>query len=230
MGFGRAVHELLEWSARNGWALPPGDVRAAALLREGADGADAGDRTLTMLEGWLSSTLLDELRDAGAELRPELPFRVALGADTVLRGTIDLLARAPDGGLTIVDYKTDRIGPGGGVPDFGEAYRLQRSLYAAAVADATGAESVRTAYVFLERPDEPILEVLDGAEIDAGRARIRALVEEIRSGRFEATHHPHRALCQDCPARERLCPHDLEATGRPEPEPAIPPATALAAA
>ncbi len=62
MGFGRAVHELLEWSARNGWTLPDERVRAAALAREGA-APDTDARLLAMLEGWLASPLLAELRD-----------------------------------------------------------------------------------------------------------------------------------------------------------------------
>ncbi|MFN8151981.1 MAG: UvrD-helicase domain-containing protein [Solirubrobacterales bacterium] len=219
MGFGRAVHELLEWSARNDWALPDERTRAAALAREGG-AADADARLTAMLEGWLSSPLLGELRASGAALRPEVSFRLALEEGTILRGTLDLLddpgltGPGPDPAeiITVVDYKTDRLR--GRAPELDAGYELQRSLYAAAVAAATGARSVRAAYVFLERPDEPVVATLGPDEIEVGRERIEAVVARIRAGHFEATREPHHDLCHDCPARARLCPHPRELTGR----------------
>lgn len=214
MGFGRAVHELLEWSARNDWALPGARARAAALAREGA-AADADARLSAMLEGWLSSPLLGELRASGAALRPEVSFRLALEEGTILRGTLDLLGdpgpTGADGIVTVLDYKTDRLR--GRAPELDAGYELQRSLYAAAVAAATGASAVRAAYVFLERPDEPIVTTLGPEQIEVGRKRIEAVVARIRAGDFEATRHPHWDLCHDCPARSRLCPHPREMTG-----------------
>ena len=226
MGFGRAVHELLEWSARNDWALPGEGIRAAALAREGADaGADA--RLTEMLEGWLSSPLLKELRGSGVVLRPEVGFRLTLEEGTILRGTLDLLGGPDaDGAITVVDYKTDRLG--GRAPELDAGYELQRSLYAAAVAEATGATSVRTAYVFLEKPDEPVVTMLGPEQIAAGRERIEAVVARIRAGDFQATRHPHRNLCHDCPARPRLCPHPREVTGRAGPEPPMEPGAVAA--
>ncbi len=228
MGFGRAVHELLEWSARNDWALPEASARAVALAREGAS-AEADARLVEMLEGWLGSPLLAEMRGSGETFRPEVPFRLALGAGTVLRGTIDLLCGgSPGGEVTVVDYKTDRLG--GRAPELDAGYLIQRDLYAAAVAAATGAESVRSAYVFLERPGEPVVAQLGPEEIAAGRERVEALVARIREGHFEATSHPHRDLCHDCPARRRLCPHDREVTDRASAEPPVEPAPAGAVA
>ena len=54
LGYGRAVHALLEWSARNGWRRPPEEAVAAALGREGLDGA-AADRAAGLVAGWLGS-------------------------------------------------------------------------------------------------------------------------------------------------------------------------------
>jgi len=216
MGFGRAVHELLEWSARNRWAMPPEQLVGAALLREGA-ASDEVDRAREMLEGWLRSPLLAELTGVeGASFRPEVSFRTALEGGTVLRGTIDLLAGAPpgQGEPTIVDYKTDRLRSGAPLA-LDAAYALQRSLYVAAVAESTGAASVRSAYVFLDRPEAPVIERLDAARIESGRKRVEELVGQIRASRFEATASPHAALCHDCPARPRLCPHPRELTLRP---------------
>jgi hypothetical protein len=174
-----------------------------------------------MVAGWLGSGLLAELRDEGAEFRPELPFRIGLGPETVLRGTIDLLAVSP-AAVTIVDYKTDRLG-GEAPAELDEGYLLQRSLYAAAVAEATGVGEVRSAYVFLEMPGHTLVATIGPEAIAAGRERIESLVGDVRAGRFDATDRPHRALCHDCPARDRLCPHDRETTGRPSPEPPVRP-------
>jgi hypothetical protein len=44
------------------------------------------------------------------------------------------------------------------------------------------------------------------------RAEIERLVAGVRGARFEVTATPHRALCHDCPARQRLCTHPPERT------------------
>ncbi|MCO5326554.1 MAG: PD-(D/E)XK nuclease family protein [Solirubrobacterales bacterium] len=221
MGFGRAVHELLEWSARNDWALPGEGIRAAALAREGADaGADA--RLTEMLEGWLSSPLLKELRGSGVVLRPEVGFRLTLEEGTILRGTLDLLGGPDaDGAITVVDYKTDRLG---GQAPARLRPELQRSLYAAAVAEATGATSVRTAYVFLEKPDEPVVTMLGPEQIAAGRERIEAVVARIRAAtsRRRAAKPLPRLPGPAAP----VCPHPREVTGRAGPEPPMEPGAA----
>ncbi len=226
MGFGRAVHALLEWSARNGWALPDERMRAAALVREGAE-PDADARLLPMLAGWLDSPLLAELQAANGGFVPETGFRIALGTGTIVRGTIDLLW-TPDGAdeVTVIDYKTDRLG--GRAPALDDGYLIQRALYACATAAATGAETVRSAYVFLERPGEPVVAVLGRDEIAAGRDRVEAVIARIRDGDFAATPRPHRDLCHDCPARSRLCPHGREMTARSSPEPPVEPRAAAA--
>ncbi len=213
MGFGRGVHDLLEWSARNDWREPSAELAAATMTAQGSNREAAG-RAIELVQGWLGSELLEELRADGSGFSPELPFRLALGSRSILRGTIDLLV----GGEvpTIVDYKTDSI-PAEGPGHLEEAYELQRSLYAAAVAEATGAETVRSAYVFLQRPAEPLLATLDAGAIAAGRERIEALVDRIRAADFTVTPTPHAGLCHDCPARPRLCPHPPEMTLRPEP-------------
>ena len=210
LGFGRAVHGLLELSARRGWQRPTSVELDAALAAEGAD-PDAAGRGRSLIEAWLDGPLLAELREAGASFRPEVPFRVELGSDTVLRGTIDLIAQVPGRAPLVIDYKTDSSAPGAGA-ELGESYRIQRDLYAHAVAEATGAETVASAYVFLADAGRPIQAELDGAAIAAGRERIEALIERIRERRFEVTDAPHAALCHDCPARPRLCPHPRELT------------------
>jgi len=225
LGFGRAVHELLELSAREDWREPGPEEVEAALGREGGDPGDAA-RALAMVQAWLTSPLLAELREAGARFRPELAFRISLGAGTVLRGTIDLLAEVPGRPPLVIDYKTDSVAPDG--EQLAPGYEIQRSLYAHAIAEALGVDSVGSAYVFLARAGSPLLRELDAEEITAGRERIEALTERIRERSFPVTDRPHAALCHDCPARARLCPHPRELTLAPRPPASPVPAPAAA--
>jgi hypothetical protein len=68
-----------------------------------------------------------------------------------------------------------------------------------------------------------VSERFDEAELDVARSRIEALLERLAEGRFEVTDRPHRALCLDCPARERLCSHQQSAQLRDSPDPPIEP-------
>jgi hypothetical protein len=88
---------------------------------------------------------------------------------------------------------------------------------------------VETAYVFLERPDPAVRESFGEAELESARGRIEAVLERLASGRFDVTHNPHRALCLDCPARERLCSHATADQMREEPEPPVEPRGSRAA-
>ncbi len=208
------MHELLEASGREGWRPPGPEEITAALTRQGADTGRAAEAE-ELVGNWLGSDFLAGLVEAGATFRSELGFRLGLEGDTLLRGTIDLLAEVEGEAPVVIDFKTDRSLPRGG--QLPEAYEIQRDLYAAAIAAARGAENVRTAYVFLRSPDEPLADSFDAAEVAAGKARIEALVARIRERHFEPTPAPHRTLCHDCPARKRLCPHPPELTGAEQP-------------
>ena len=61
MGFGRGVHDLLEWTARNEWRLPSGELAAATMAAQGSTAESAG-RANELVSGWLGSDLLAELR------------------------------------------------------------------------------------------------------------------------------------------------------------------------
>jgi hypothetical protein len=121
----------------------------------------------------------------------------------------------------VVDYKTDRLGERDPA-DVGGRYAVQRDLYA--LAAAARGTPVETAYVFLERPDAPMRTEFGDAQLEAARSRIEGVLAELATGSFEVTHHPHKALCADCPARERLCSHQTAAQMRDEPDPPIEPA------
>jgi ATP-dependent exoDNAse (exonuclease V) beta subunit len=208
IGFGRAIHELLEWSARGSWRSPSEALVAATLRREGFEPGTEANAT-ELVDGWLRSKLLAGLRDAGATFRPEVPFRIRLGTGTVIRGTIDLLVTRPGEPPMFVDYKTDSISEAPALPP---VYELQRFLYAAAIAESTGSDRVATAYCFLQAPDDPVVETLGPEAIASGRAAVEELVARIRAGDFSPTPEPGPSLCHDCPARARLCPYPPELT------------------
>jgi ATP-dependent exoDNAse (exonuclease V) beta subunit len=204
-GFGSAVHALLEWSAARGWTAPGEDLAQRVLEAEGAEtGPAATERALAMVGGWIGSPLCAELSAEGANLRAELPLLLALGG-SITRGSIDLLAESPGRSPLVIDFKTDRL-DGADPAERAAGYEIQRGLYAVAAAAATGAEAVRVAYVFLERPGEPVLAELDSGAIAAARDRLEAIVARIGAAEFEVTPAPDWPLCHDCPARRRLCP------------------------
>ena len=213
-GFGSAVHELLEWSAERRWLLPGEQLTRRRLQGAGvlASPEQVG-RAREQVHGWIDSPLRRELARSGARLRAELPLLLSLGG-AVLRGSIDLLAEQPDQAPLVLDYKTDRLE---GAPPAERAmrYEIQRGLYAVAAAAATGAESVRVAYVFLERPREPAIELLDAGRIAAARAELEELVARIGAGEFAVTATPDWPLCHDCPARRRLCSGPAEPPAGP---------------
>ncbi len=216
-GPGLAVHSLLEWSARNRWRAPDRDRIASALREQGLGQDEGAEQVRELTAAFLDSAVREQIADA--RVSPEVPFVLSIGG-TLIRGSIDLLAQRSDGSVLVVDYKTDRLqgrDPAGTVA----RYSIQRDLYALAAA-ARGAP-IETAYVFLERPDEPVRESFGDAELESARGRVEAVLERLAAGRFEVTDRPHRALCADCPARERLCSQTIEAQLRDEPDPPIEP-------
>jgi ATP-dependent helicase/nuclease subunit A len=218
-GFGNAIHGLLEWSARNGWRGPDPERILRLLRNSGLPGtAEEVERAEGVLAGWLDSPLCKELGADGVELRPEEPFLLPMEG-ALIRGSIDLLARHPDGRLLVLDYKTDRLA--GEPAALIERYSVQRDIYALAVAG--GGKPVRTAYVFLEEPEDPVEMEYSDEELSRARGHILELLEGIAGGSFEVTRHPHAALCADCPARDRLCSHAKADLLRESPDPAVEP-------
>jgi hypothetical protein len=115
---------------------------------------------------------------------------------------MDLLAGGAE--PVVVDYKTDRVGTDSPAV-LGERYAAQRAVYALAAAGGE-ARTIRAAHVFLERPDEPVVEAFDQGAREAARARLEGLITQIRAGTFEPAREPYAALCFGCPAAPRLCP------------------------
>jgi ATP-dependent helicase/nuclease subunit A len=188
---GAAVHSLLEWSQANEWREPERDIEAELLAP---------------VRAWLASSLLRErVQVPGASSRAEVPLLLSV-ADATLRGSIDLLVERDGAPPLVIDYKTDHLG-GSSPAERATKYGTQRTIYALAVADARDVEEVEVAYVFLERPEEPVIELLDREAMERGREALATIIARIGAGEFPVAAVERRSweLCRGCPALGRLC-------------------------
>jgi ATP-dependent helicase/nuclease subunit A len=178
---GRAVHALLEWSQANDWGEPPPELiaRISASAEVGAASDLEADGMLGPFRAWLGSELFEQ-RVRGERSRAEVPILVRV-AETVLRGSIDLLVERPGSPPLIVDFKTDQL-DGADPAELVGRYEIQQAIYTLAVAEALEVSEVELAYVFLERPDEPVVELRGAAEIDAGRRLLESAIAEVAAG------------------------------------------------
>jgi ATP-dependent helicase/nuclease subunit A len=161
----------------------------------------------SLVSGWLGSALSRELAGA-TNIRAEVPFVLGIG-DTVIRGQIDLLARE-NGVPCVVDYKTDGL-HGQAPAALADRYKAQREIYALAVGAESGA---KVAHVFLEAPDQPVIQELGPEDLERARARLEGLIAAMRGNQFRPTEDPYEALCFGCPAAARLCPNAKWHPGR----------------
>ncbi len=131
----------------------------------------------------------------------EMGFVFAVG-DSLLRGAIDLLFE--EGGERIlVDYKTDRVPPGG-MRQAARKYSSQLQLYAAGLAKSR--QPADRAVVFFLRRGAPV-------DIDIGQEALAASAELARQFFDAQSRHefPTRAgpHCGSCPHLEKACPVTL---------------------
>ncbi len=140
------------------------------------------------------------------QVRREHPFAFSLGPrEPLVTGVIDLLAREADGGLVVLDYKTDRVDADEDLAALVEReYGVQRLLYALAVL-RDGAPKVEVVHWFLQRQSGWV-----GAGYVAGdrgelEERLAARIRRARERGFNVSDQPHRGLCETCPGRAGLC-------------------------
>jgi ATP-dependent exoDNAse (exonuclease V) beta subunit len=221
---GALVHRLLESLdfARSGAPSPEEVTRAGREL-----GVRVGRREreeIARLVGVAStagpatgqSRSSPATRVAAAEsVRRELPFAFSLGpGEPLLGGVIDVLARERDGGVMVLDYKSDRVG----APDDLEAlveneYGAQRLVYALAVL-RDGAAKVEVVHWFLERPHDWVSACFAAGEREALQERLTLRIKRARAGGFRVSPRPRRELCETCPGRGGLCSYtDAETLG-----------------
>lgn len=189
--FGSAVHDVLELLGRSRWGELREETLAAAFEKRGVQrsGLISARR---MIEGFRDSDLGRRLAASTASFEEPLLVRVR---EVTIRGFADVLLddRIP----LVLDYKTNRLGektPAELMAD----YAQQRNLYALAVARARGVDTVETAFVFLERPGEPVLLTMGPEELDRAEAELGATLEDITAGRFFGGPDSHRQPCGEC--------------------------------
>jgi ATP-dependent exoDNAse (exonuclease V) beta subunit len=204
---GAAVHSLLEWSQANEWREPEADLVQSHALAAGLElGGRSDEELLAPIRAWLASDMLRErILAPDAVSRAELPLLLGVSGAT-LRGSIDLLVERKGAPPLVIDYKTDRLN-GSAPAERAAKYGTQRAIYALAVAESRGAAEVEVAYVFLERPEEPVVELLDSEAMEQGRAQLAATIARIAAGEFPVAPVERRSwdLCRGCPALGRLC-------------------------
>jgi len=190
---GDVVHVLLE----NG--VGAAEVREPALARYPAATDEDLARVADLVQAWHDSPLAQRLGQIEG-VRPELPF--AFEHDGVLlHGRFDVYAAAGSRAL-VVDYKTNRLEELTPEEALEDDYGIQRLVYALAAFRA-GADEVEVVYVFLERPDEPVMRVFAREEVNALEAELSAAIASIQEGRFVPT--PSELACAGCPVLDVVC-------------------------
>jgi ATP-dependent helicase/nuclease subunit A len=213
---GTIVHRLLETVDFSRAAVPSAEDVAHVAHEFGVRIAPAEREELAaLLRMALNTPLAARLAAAADGARREHPFAFSLASAPLLApaepllliGVLDVLAREPagDGGMLVVDYKSDRIDPEQDLQATVEReYSIQRLLYALAVL-ADGARRVEIVHWFLHRPTEPVGAVFTTED----RPRLEdALVQVLRNAGarpFKVSENPHRGLCLTCPGRSGLC-------------------------
>jgi len=214
---GTLVHQLLE---RLDFARPdaPDAERVRAL--GAAHGLELAPEHVedirAQVAAFARSPLCGRLAVAGG-VRREAGFAFALSLDgggPLVTGVVDVMARERDGGVLIVDYKTDRLGDESPEQLVERDYATQRKVYALAALHA-GARRVEVAYSVLERPADPVALAFTDADAPALTDALLRLAEGVLAEAWPVAERPHRELCGDCPGRRALCSWSEAMTLRP---------------
>ena len=163
---GRAVHAVLQVvDLKTGTGLE--DIAKAQAAAEGVPGR--ADDIARLVRRALDSPLVKRALNSERWWR-EAPVAGPVG-DGIVEGFIDLLFEE-EGGLVIVDYKTDALRSDDEIEQAMARYRLQGGGYALALGKATGATVKEVSFLFLEPNREVSVEDLSGAMKDAEDAAL----------------------------------------------------------
>jgi ATP-dependent helicase/nuclease subunit A len=132
--FGRLVHDILEWIPLEADGLPEALAMTTALAPKYGLDKPAARRAAEEVARALGAPVVERARRAARAWR-ELPLWFADGEELV-EGVMDLVFEE-DGGLVIVDYKTDQIAPEHAVAQAAH-HAPQLQLYGRGLAQATG--------------------------------------------------------------------------------------------
>jgi ATP-dependent helicase/nuclease subunit A len=165
---GRAVHGTLQLVDFD----DPSDLDAIARSQSAAEGVDdAVDTVAALARAGVDAPLIRELvsRRHWREMYVAAPI-----GDSVVEGYVDLLADDGDGGLVVLDYKTDTVRDEVAVKERTERYRLQAATYALAVEAVTGVAVTRSWFLFLGSSGAIESSVDD---LDVAKAEARAVLD-----------------------------------------------------
>jgi ATP-dependent helicase/nuclease subunit A len=169
---GRAVHATLQLvDLADGHDLDAiAEVAAAAEL--------ISDRTADVRR--LARAALDSPSVRAAVSSGKFHREVYVGAPvggTLVEGYIDLLYEEEEGGLVVVDYKTDIVRDDEEVEQAFARYRLQGATYALALETALGRPVRRCVFVFLAMPHRTVERVVE--DLRASMAEVGRVVEAV---------------------------------------------------
>ena len=167
--FGTAFHRMMELALQRHRPVGAEDAAREAALECGASGME--EELLALGTKALRSDLMQEAARA-ERLMVEPPFTVPLEGG-VLGGRFDLVFES-GGSWTVVDFKTDDIGPDD-VPARLEAYRPQGAAYAYAL-DRLGISPVGKVVFYFVRPDVEVSIEAGPAFLAEGAKLVRTAV------------------------------------------------------
>ena len=195
---GSAVHAELEHVDLAAPALAPGwEERVRAAYPRATD--EEVERIRGLIEAYCTSELAARVSTLdGVAKERHFTFE---HDGVLLHGFLDTYHRAGERAL-VVDYKSNVLE--GQEPEeiVGRSYELQRLVYALACFRA-GAGEVEVAYLFLERPDEPVATTFTRAQVPELEAELSATIARLRAGEFRPT--PSEYACNGCPALDVVC-------------------------
>lgn len=180
---GRAVHGLLQHIPLTGWT----NVDIERLAAQMADAHGIPDRNSEIVDLATKALSTETLRSAAEAAKRSKAWReVSIAApiddsEGALEGQIDLLYEDSDGGLVVVDYKTDRV-QGENVSEAARPYLMQMGAYAWAVERLTGKPVQEAVLVFARLADTDISGEYRIPDLEMHKAEAARLARESLSG------------------------------------------------
>ena len=195
---GSAVHAELEHVDLAAPALAAGwEERVRGAYAQATD--EEVERIRTLIEAYCTSELAARVAALdGVAKERHFTFE---HDGVLLHGFLDTYHRAGERAL-VVDYKSNLLDGQEPSEIVARSYELQRLVYALACFRA-GAEEVEVAYLFLERPEEPVTTTFTRAQVAELEAQLSAAIARLRAGEFRPT--PSEYACAGCPALDVVC-------------------------
>ncbi len=141
---GTVCHRALEKLLRTPAISVEAAARKAALETGYSDAASAAEE---ILQPFCQTAVFEALKSSKL-IAVEMPFSCLASGGLVENGIMDAVLENPDGQIWVVDYKTDKIPPGG-PQELLEKYRPQLTVYQQAAQKLFPGKSVRCSAVFL---------------------------------------------------------------------------------